>query len=75
LNNRRVGILAVGLDTNGDYVANSSTTFDLERDFGLPSAVSVVSGTSRAGREFVIVSSSGYYNFDNPSDPNNEPSA
>jgi uncharacterized protein (TIGR03437 family) len=75
LDNRRVGILAVGLDTNGDYVSNSSSTFDLERDFGLPSAVSVVSGTSRAGREFVIVSSSGYYNFDNPSDPDNEPSA
>src|SRR5436305_3917114 len=65
LDNRRLGVLAVGLDTNGDYVRDSSTTFDLERDFGLPSAVSVVSGTSRAGREFVIVSSSGYYNFDN----------
>jgi uncharacterized protein (TIGR03437 family) len=75
LNNRRLGVLAVGLDTNGDFIVNSSTTFDLERDFGLPSAVSVVSGTSRAGREFVIVSSSGYYNFDNPSDPNNESSA
>ncbi|HEX8887624.1 MAG TPA: IPT/TIG domain-containing protein [Pyrinomonadaceae bacterium] len=75
LNNRRLGVLAVGLDTNGDFMVNSSTTFDLERDFGLPSAVSVVSGTSRAGREFVIVSSSGYYNFDNPSDPNNESSA
>ncbi|MDT4955940.1 MAG: hypothetical protein QOJ02_4078 [Acidobacteriota bacterium] len=75
LDNRRIGALLVGLDTNGDYVRDSSTTFDLERDFGLPSAASVVSGTSRAGREFVIVSSSGYYNFDNPSDSNNEPSA
>jgi uncharacterized protein (TIGR03437 family) len=75
LDNRRVGVLSVALDTSGDYVRDSSTTFDLERDFGLPSAVAVVSGTSRAGREFVIVSSSGYYNFDNPSDPNNEPSA
>jgi uncharacterized protein (TIGR03437 family) len=75
LDNRRVGVLSVALDTSGDYVRDSSSTFDLERDFQLPSAASVVSGTSRAGREFVIVSSSGYYNFDNPSDPNNEPSA
>lgn len=73
--NRRLGVLVVGFDTNGDYVRDSVSTFDLERDFGLPSAVSVVSGTSRAGREFVIASSSGYYNFDNPSDPDNEPSA
>jgi uncharacterized protein (TIGR03437 family) len=75
LNNRRVGALNVGLDTNNDYVRDTSSTFDLERDFGLPSAVAVVSGRSKAGREFVIVSSSGYYNFDNPSDPDNEPSA
>jgi uncharacterized protein (TIGR03437 family) len=75
LNNRRVGVLVLGLDTNGDYVRDTSSTFDLERDFSLPSAASVVSGRSHAGREFVIVSSSGYYNFDNPSDPNNEPSA
>ena len=32
LNNRRVGVLSVALDTNGDYVRDSSTTFDLERD-------------------------------------------
>jgi uncharacterized protein (TIGR03437 family) len=75
LNNRRVGVLNVALDTNNDYVRDSVSTFDLERDFSLPSAASVVSGTSRAGREFVIVSSSGYYNFDNPSDPSNEASA
>src|SRR5437588_2629217 len=75
LNNRRVGVLSVALDTNGDYVRDSSTTFDLERDFSLPSAAAVVSGTSRAGREFVIVSSSGYFNANNPNDPNNEPSA
>ncbi|HKC66566.1 MAG TPA: hypothetical protein VKB86_23175, partial [Pyrinomonadaceae bacterium] len=75
LNNRRVGLLVLALDTNGDYVRDSSSTFDLERDFGLPSAAAVVSGTSRAGREFVIVSSSGYYNSSNPADPNNEPSA
>ena len=75
LNNRRVGVLVTALDTNGDYVRDSSSTFDLERDFGLPSAAAVVSGTSRSGREFVIVSSSGYYNFSNPNDPNNEPSA
>jgi uncharacterized protein (TIGR03437 family) len=75
LDNRRVGVLNVALDTNGDYVRDSVSTFDLERDFSLPSAASVVSGTSGAGREFVIVSSSGYYNFNNPSDPNNEASA
>lgn len=75
LGNRRVGVLNVALDSNGDYVRDSSSTFDLERDFGLPSAVAVVSGTSRLGREFVIVSSSGYYNSSNPSDPNNESSA
>jgi uncharacterized protein (TIGR03437 family) len=77
--NRRLGVLAVGQDANGDYVNEYTRdlmpTFDLERDFNLPSAASVVSGTSRAGREFVIVSSSGYYNFNNPSDPNNEVSA
>lgn len=70
-----VGVLRVAFDTNGDFQADSSTTYDLERDFRLPSSASVVSGTSRAGREFVIVSSSGYYNFDDPRDPNNESSA
>jgi uncharacterized protein (TIGR03437 family) len=75
LGNRPVGALVLALDNNGDYIRDSSTAYDLERDFGLPSAVSVVSGRSNAGREFVIVSSSGYYNFDNPSDPDNEPSA
>jgi uncharacterized protein (TIGR03437 family) len=68
------GVLVVGLDTNGDYVANASQTFDLGRDFGLPSAASVVTGTSRSGREFVVVSSSGFFNEDDPADPNNEPS-
>ena len=75
LDNRRFGALVVALDTSGDYRRDSSTTYDLERDFGLPSAVAVVAGTSRAGREFVVVSSSGYYNSANPSDPDNEPSA
>jgi uncharacterized protein (TIGR03437 family) len=75
LNNKFVGVLSLALDTNGDYVRDTSSTFDLERDFGLPSATSVISGRSNAGREFIIVSSSGYYNFDNPSDPDNEPSA
>jgi hypothetical protein len=74
LNNTLVGVLVVALDTNGDYVANASSTFNLQRDFGLPSAAAVVSGTSTAGQEFVIVSSSGYFNSSNPNDPNNEPS-
>lgn len=68
------GILVLALDTNGDYVRDASSTYDLGRDFGLPSAVAVVAGTSRAGREFVVVSSSGYYNTEDPSDPNNEDS-
>ena len=72
---RSIGVLVLALDSNGDYQRDTSSTFDLERDFQLPSAVSVVSGTSKNGREFVVVSSSGYYDFDNPADPSNEPSA
>ncbi|CAN5405854.1 hypothetical protein BH18ACI2_BH18ACI2_04000 [soil metagenome] len=70
-----IGILVNAFDTNGDFTRDSSQSFDLRRDFNLPSATSVVAGTSRAGREFVIVSSSGYYNYDDPSDPDNEPTA
>jgi len=73
-NNTLVGFLVVALDTNGDYVVDSSSTFNLQRDFGLPSAAAVVAGTSKAGREFVVVSSSGYFNSADPNDPNNEPS-
>ena len=67
-------MLVVALDTNGDYQSDSSTTFNLRTDFALRSAAAVVTGTSKAGREFVIVSSSGYFNESNPNDPNNEPS-
>ena len=74
LNNQLVGVLVVALDTNGDYRIDSSTTYNLRTDFALRSAAAVVTGTSKAGREFVIVSSSGYYNSANPNDPNNEPS-
>jgi hypothetical protein len=74
LQGRNVGALVVALDSNGDYIVDSSSTYDLQRDFDLPSAVAVVTGTSKSGREFVIVSSSGYYNAANPNDPNNEPS-
>lgn len=74
LNNTLVGVLVVARDTNGDYHIDSSTTYNLRTDFSLPSAAAVVSGVSKAGREFVIVSSSGYYNSANPNDPNNEPS-
>jgi len=74
LNNTLVGVLVVALDTNGDYVVNTSSTFNLQRDFGLPSAAGVVSGTSKTGQEFVVVSSSGYFNSADPNDPNNEPS-
>ena len=71
---KNVGALVVALDTNGDFISDTSSTYDLELDFGLPSAVAVVTGASKSGREFVIVSSSGYYNSANPNDPNNEPS-
>ena len=71
----QLGLLVVARDTNGDYVRDASSSYDLGRDFHLPSATSVVSGTSQQGREFVVVSSSGYYNFEDPADPNNEPSA
>jgi hypothetical protein len=74
LNNTLVGVLIVALDTNGDYHIDSSTTYNLRTDFALRSAAAVVSGTSKAGREFVVISSSGYYNSANPNDPNNEPS-
>ncbi len=74
LNNQAVGVIVVALDTNGNYQSDSSSTFNLRTDFGLRSAAAVVTGTSKAGREFVIVSSSGYYNSANPNDPNNEPS-
>ncbi len=74
LNSTLVGVLIVALDTNGDYHMDSSTTYNLRTDFALRSAAAVVSGTSKAGREFVIISSSGYYNSANPNDPNNEPS-
>lgn len=74
LNNQLVGVLVVALDTNGDYRVNTSNTYNLRTDFSLRSAAAVVTGVSKAGREFVIVSSSGYYNSANPNDPNNEPS-
>lgn len=74
LNNQLIGVLVVALDTNGDYVIDQSTTFDLERDFDLPSAAAVITGNDRDGREFIVVSSSGYFNSENPNDPNNESS-
>ncbi len=74
LNNRLTGVLVVALDTNGDFVVNQSATYDLQRDFGLPSAAAVVAGAALDGREFVVISSSGYYNSADPDDPNNEPS-
>jgi hypothetical protein len=74
LNNSLVGVLVVAADTNGDYHIDSSTTYNLRTDFALRSAAAVVSGVSKAGREFVIISSSGFYNSSNPNDPNNEPS-
>jgi uncharacterized protein (TIGR03437 family) len=74
LNNTHVGVLIVATDTNGDYRIDTSTPYNLKRDFNLPSAAAVVTGTSKAGREFVIVSSSGYFNSSDPNDPNNEPS-
>lgn len=72
--NTLIGTLVTAVDSNGDFVANTSEVFDLERDFDLPSAAAVVTGLAANGREFVIISSSGYFNSDDPNDPNNEPS-
>ncbi len=74
LNSNLVGVLVVALDTNGDYQRDSSTSYNLRTDFSLRSAAAVVTGVSKAGREFVIISSSGYFNSADPNDPNNEPS-
>ena len=74
LNNTPVGVVVVALDTSGDYRIDTSNTYNLQSDFRLPSAAAVVAGKSRAGREFIVVSSSGYYNSSDPNDPANEPS-
>ncbi len=74
LGNDLIGVLVVALDTNGDYRRDSSTSFNLRTAFSLPSAAAVVTGRSGAGREFVVVSSSGFFNSSDPGDPNNEPS-
>jgi uncharacterized protein (TIGR03437 family) len=78
---RPIGVLGLGFDSNQDFQRDSacatfaSPTHDLYSRFGLASAVSVVAGASRQGREFVVVSSSGYYNYSDPGDPENEPTA
>lgn len=72
---RSIGVLTAAFDTNGDYTRDASNFYDLYRDFNLPSAAAVVSGTTRQGREFVVVSSSGYYNYTDANDPDNEPTA
>ena len=78
---RPIGVLGLGHDSNRDFQRDSacanfaSPTHDLFREFSLSSAVSVVAGVSRHGREFVVVSSSGYYNYSDPEDPDNEPTA
>jgi len=76
---RSIGVLVSAFDRNGDFTrdnpSDASTTYDLYRDFNLPSAIAVASGTSRSGREFVVVSSSGYYNYADANDPDNEPTA
>jgi len=74
INGAPVGALVVAVDTNANYVSDSSATYNLKQHFDLLSAASVVTGVSSAGREFVIVCSSGYYNEANPNDPFNEPS-
>jgi uncharacterized protein (TIGR03437 family) len=78
---RPIGVLGLGSDSNLDFQRDgacasfASRTHDLYSGFGLPSAVSVVAGASRQGREFVVVSSSGYYNYSDPKDPDNESTA
>jgi uncharacterized protein (TIGR03437 family) len=72
---RPIGVLVTAFDSNGDYVRDASSTYDLRRDFQLPSAASVVAGTARDGREFICVSSSGFFDRSDPNNPDNEPSA
>ena len=60
LQNANLGVLVVALDSNSDYSQDSSSTYNLKTDFSLPSAAAVVTGTSKSGREFVIISSSGF---------------
>lgn len=72
---RPIGVLVTAFDTNGDFVRDASSTYDLRRDFSLPSAAAVVAGTARDGREFVCVSSSGFFDRGDPNNPDNEPSA
>ncbi|MDX6611987.1 MAG: hypothetical protein QOD75_1173 [Blastocatellia bacterium] len=74
VNNSPVGALVVAVDTNGNYKSDAESTYNLKQFFDLPSAAAVVTGVSTAGREFVVVCSSGYYNSANPNDPYNEPS-
>jgi hypothetical protein len=74
LNGQLVGIIVVARDTNGDYFGEPFPPIELRSGFGLRSAAAVVTGNSKSGREFVIVCSSGFFNFSNPNDPNNEPS-
>ena len=73
-NNNLVGVLVAASDTNGDYISDTSLTFDLRRDFMLPSAAAVVTGNASDGKEFVVVCSSGFFNSADDEDPNNEPS-
>ena len=68
------GIVVIAADANGDYLVDTFIGIDLQRAFQLPSAAAVVAGRSRAGREFIVVSSSGYFNSSDPGDPLNEPS-
>jgi uncharacterized protein (TIGR03437 family) len=70
-----IGVIVTAFDANGDYVRDASSTYDLHRDFNLPSAAAVVAGIARDGREFVCVSSSGFIDRRNPNNPDNEPSA
>jgi hypothetical protein len=72
LNNNKIGVLVMANDTNGDFVADSSQTFDLRRDF-VSFCCGSRHGTSSNGREFVVVCSSGFFD-DEPSNPDNEPS-
>jgi hypothetical protein len=74
LNNTPIGVVVIATDTNGDYQRDSVFSVNLHSAFQMPSAAAVVAGRSRAGREFIVVSSSGYFNSADPDDPLNEPS-
>ena len=68
LNNQLVGVIVVALDTNAITRLTPPALQPAPR-FCSAFGRGGVTGTSKAGSEFVIVCSSGYFNSSNPNDP------